>query len=253
MHYVRTDAHIKNRTRLYLKCFCFSPALVDVDAVYFVGTDRNLGQGLNHVVALQNHVSLGRKNHHTGTQWGLTAERVYSHTKLHLVSGSFITRPLASPSVCCRHWARAGQTSRHWESWLRHLQGKDSFNEWWTQHRLHLKETPPVANDNWLLTFQSSVVDALLEFGLLYDESTVGGEQQLAGPSLVAFSVVLGDWHCILGTEGWRSKPPINKYTCRKPDLFCDVAPLTFIFSLPRACTTLGLMSSPSEQEETCC
>lgn len=35
-----------------------SPALVDVDAVDFVGTDGNLGQRLDHVVALQNHVPL---------------------------------------------------------------------------------------------------------------------------------------------------------------------------------------------------
>lgn len=41
---------------------CFSPALVDVDAVYFVGTDGDLGQGLNHMVALQNHVSLWGNN-----------------------------------------------------------------------------------------------------------------------------------------------------------------------------------------------
>lgn len=37
---------------------CFSPALVDVDAVYFVGTYGDLGQGLDDMVALQNHVTL---------------------------------------------------------------------------------------------------------------------------------------------------------------------------------------------------
>lgn len=51
------------------------------------------------------------------------------------------------------------------------------------------------------LTFQGSVVNALLEFGLLHNNSAVRGEEQLAGPSLVAFSVILSDWHCILGTE----------------------------------------------------
>lgn len=55
----------------------------------------------------------------------------------------------------------------------------------------------------WPLTFQSSVVDALFEFGLLYDNSAVSGEQQLAGSGLVAFSVILGDGHGILRTEGW--------------------------------------------------
>lgn len=53
------------------------------------------------------------------------------------------------------------------------------------------------------LTFQSFVVDALLDFALLYDNSTAAGEQQLAGSSLVAFSVVFGNRHCILGREGW--------------------------------------------------
>lgn len=35
-----------------------SPALVDVDVVDFVGTDGDLGQSLDDVVALQNHVAL---------------------------------------------------------------------------------------------------------------------------------------------------------------------------------------------------
>lgn len=39
-----------------------SPALVDVDAVYFISADGDLGQGLDHVVALQNNISLGEKN-----------------------------------------------------------------------------------------------------------------------------------------------------------------------------------------------
>lgn len=39
-------------------CFCLSPALVDVDGVDFVSTDGDLGQGLDHMVALQNHISL---------------------------------------------------------------------------------------------------------------------------------------------------------------------------------------------------
>jgi len=61
---------------------------------------------------------------------------------------------------------------------------------------LHLTQT-------WyyVWTFQGSVIDALFEFALLYDDGTVGGEQQLAGPSLVAFPVILGDWHCILISE----------------------------------------------------
>ncbi len=62
MHYVRTHTHTHKGFAYSAQCFCFSPALVDVDAVYFVGTDRYLGQGLDHVVALQDHVSLGRKN-----------------------------------------------------------------------------------------------------------------------------------------------------------------------------------------------
>lgn len=36
----------------------FSPALIDIDAVYFVGTDGDLGQSLDHMLALKNHVSL---------------------------------------------------------------------------------------------------------------------------------------------------------------------------------------------------
>lgn len=40
---------------------CPSPALVDVDAVDFVGADCNLGQGLDHVVALQDNVALEGK------------------------------------------------------------------------------------------------------------------------------------------------------------------------------------------------
>lgn len=39
-------------------CFCLSPALVDVDGVDFVSADGDLGQGLDHMVALQNHISL---------------------------------------------------------------------------------------------------------------------------------------------------------------------------------------------------
>lgn len=43
--------------------FWLSPALVDVDVVDFFGTDGDLGQGLDHVVALQHHVPLGVKRH----------------------------------------------------------------------------------------------------------------------------------------------------------------------------------------------
>lgn len=42
---------------------CPSPALVDVDVVDFVGADGDLGQGLDHVVALQDHVSLRGTRH----------------------------------------------------------------------------------------------------------------------------------------------------------------------------------------------
>lgn len=53
--------------------FCFSPALVDVDAVDFVSTDCDLGQGLNHMVTLQNYISLTgaqahSENSHTDTK-----------------------------------------------------------------------------------------------------------------------------------------------------------------------------------------
>lgn len=43
---------------------CISPALVDVDVVDLIGANGDLGQGLDHVVALQDDVSLsfgGRK------------------------------------------------------------------------------------------------------------------------------------------------------------------------------------------------
>ena len=106
---------------------------------------------------------------------------------------------------------------------------------------------------NWPLTFQSSVVDALLEFGFLYDNGAAAGEDQLAGSSFVAFPVVLGDWHCVLGTDVRTLMMKKSHRRFISCCLFENISLQTFIFSVPRACSTLGLRSSPSEPEETCC
>lgn len=80
---------------------------------------------------------------------------------------------------------------------------------------LFCEERAPNAAPSWRiqtkgegrpLTFQGFVINALLEFGLLYDDGAVGEEQQLAGPRLVALPVVLGDGHGVLKAQPRRLK-----------------------------------------------
>lgn len=100
--------------------------------------------------------------------------------------------------------------------------------------------------DGDLLTVQRFVVDALLELGLLHDDGAVAQQQQLPRPRLVALPVVFGDWHGVLGGGRVAVNAPCANTGRRRP--FARVE-FTFIFSLPRVCSTLGLMSSPSEEQ----
>lgn len=104
---------------------CLSPALVDVDAVYFVGTDGNLGQGLDHMVALQNYVALQRHTRFKLTGESMTSDQLLTrHYQVHY--NLFYNLHLLFVVVTGHMQNKQAITERADRDACR---GKDSFNE----------------------------------------------------------------------------------------------------------------------------
>lgn len=85
---------------------------------------------------------------------------LFTFVRSRMASGSLINDSFMSsvqPSVCCRRWARAAQTSRRWASWPRYLQENDSFD--WVVSPMPPAPCPhrwkqPLTSDLWGLRSQ---------------------------------------------------------------------------------------------------